>query len=345
MKARMCVYSVLLVFCIAFTAFYGGSRISKKKEYFKEKEYKGIVTLWQIDTFEGGSGSRKQFLLSVAKKFEKLYDGTLILVVSHTVESAKNSFNNGECPDLVSYGVGLEVPNLKEVSSGIKNVVKNSGSVGFLGGSIGEKLYAVAWANGCYVLISNPKLEKENVFLPRKIDNLLVSQNSFTQPCLSLALENLSVNDLAVKSPLEAYVKFTENKTPYFLGTQRDVVRLLSRGMEFRATPITSYNDLYQYISLTCNNSEKSVYAEKFIEFLIGKEAQTSLNKIDMFSPYYPVTYSVTEMAELQNAKYKSTVSAFTAELELGEIQRDSYLALRGNQEELIKIKKLVLYP
>ena len=43
-----------------------------KSPFQTEKEnYKAIVEIWQIDSFEGGVGSRTSFLINVASKFTK----------------------------------------------------------------------------------------------------------------------------------------------------------------------------------------------------------------------------------------------------------------------------------
>ena len=74
------VISSLLGFCVAFTLFFGKNFIYRKAESEGAKNYKGIINVWQIDSFEGGTGSRKNFLSDVARTFEKKNDGVLVMV-------------------------------------------------------------------------------------------------------------------------------------------------------------------------------------------------------------------------------------------------------------------------
>ena len=54
----------IIIFSILFTIFIGAQKISLGHDFGSSEEYKGILTMWQIDTFEGGIGSRKQFLIT-----------------------------------------------------------------------------------------------------------------------------------------------------------------------------------------------------------------------------------------------------------------------------------------
>ena len=78
--------------------------VKGEEKPIKTEEYKFVLTLWNIDVFEGGMGSRADFL--TARANERTDDGIIILVKSHTPESVKKSIENGEIPDMVSFGVG-----------------------------------------------------------------------------------------------------------------------------------------------------------------------------------------------------------------------------------------------
>ena len=146
MKIFRLIICVLLSLSIWITFSIGKSKIGEKVNIVESKEYLGIITLWQIDGFEGGTGSRKQFLLKVARDFEKQNPGVLIMVVNHTFESVKEKLKNGERPDLISYSNGVEVSGLIEIACERATI----------GGYIGDKLYATAWCCGGYTLIKNP---------------------------------------------------------------------------------------------------------------------------------------------------------------------------------------------
>jgi len=98
-----------LIFCIIFTVLIGRNKLRENYEYTEPQEYKGIITIWQIDGFEGGAGSRKQFLLKVAREFEKENDGVLVMVMDQTLKGATENIKSGKIPDIISYSNGLEV--------------------------------------------------------------------------------------------------------------------------------------------------------------------------------------------------------------------------------------------
>ena len=65
-----------------------------------------VLTLWQIDGFEGGKGSRATFLQNLADKFSKT-SGCYITVNSLSSDAARLNLSKGNIPDLISYGAGI----------------------------------------------------------------------------------------------------------------------------------------------------------------------------------------------------------------------------------------------
>lgn len=331
MKIVRTFFACILVLCTLFTLFYGQFRISVEHSFGNEESYKGILKLWHVDSFEGGVGSRKQYLLKVARTFEKKYSGVLVMVVEHTLESANENLKNGIYPDMISYGNGLEINNMSELNM----------DGAFKGGNIGEKNYAEAWCRGGYVLIANPKLVQSIEI--NEIDSLLVSQSEYTQPLFSLIEEGITVQDITIKTPMNAYVQFVEGKTKYFLGTQRDVNRLERRGMEVITYPMMGYNDLYQYISITTTDNEKRFYSEEFIKVLLSEKSQSKLNEIGMLSQRYSVKYENEHLVNMQSQNNSKTISVFTSPLVLKDMQEKSKLAIKGDVEEQRKIKNMLI--
>lgn len=330
MKVIRWLTGIIMVGVVAFTAFYGRYQIKDINAENSPTTYKGIITLWQIDSFEGGTGSRKQFLLSVAREFEKRNRGVLIMVVSHTPTSVMENFNQGIYPDLISFGVGVEVKRFSELNVSRK----------VSGGLVGEKAYATAWCRGGYVLIANPELCNS---IPNEIDNLLVSQGKFNLPLVALALEKIKVNKVETLAPMDAYIKFVQGKTPYFLGTQRDVCRLNTRGYEFISKPLTVYNDLYQYICVTSEDQSKRYYSQKFVEYLCSDNVQNKLNKISMFSAFTNSCNDNSHLTAMQEQKNFSTISAFTPSIMMEELNTASIKAINGGKDDLNKIIKMLV--
>ena len=330
MKVIRTITATFLIFCISFTFLFGAQKIGKKAQVGKSEEYKGIITLWHVDSFEGGLGSRKQFLLKTARTFEKQNKGVLIMVISHTPESVKESMDKGVYPDIISFGNGTEISNLTEL-----NLSKT-----ISGGFVGERLYATAWCRGGYVLIANPTLTDK---IGERFDYLLVSEGQSTLPLVAFALEQMHADKIEVKKPMDAYVKFVSGKTPYFLGTQRDVNRLNNRGMEVITRPLSKYNDLYQYVAITSQDKEKMQYAEKFIEHLVSDSVQSELNQIGMLSCYLQVKNENQHLTNMQNVNGFKMISAFTPSVIISELQSFSDKFAVGDENSLNKIKKMLV--
>ncbi len=324
----------LLTFCMLFTIFFGKYKISQKKALAEENNYKGIVSLWHIDGFEGGTGSRKQFLMNVSRQFEKTHKGVLIMVVSHTKTSALEAVKQGNLPDMISFSNGVNVDNLVEIKGDL--------SARFKGGNIGQKSYAVCWCRGNYTLIANPKIAKEELG-SKVITSAIVSQGENTLPLIALLKDGYQVNDYVIKEPFNAYVEFTLGKIPYLIGTQRDVIRLTNRGMEFKSYPLKNYNDLLQYVAITSTSKEKQEISLDFINLLTSKTIQKSLYKIGMMSIYEQVDSDVRELNEMQEIKGFSTISIFTLDEKIKELQGESVKAINGDKSALEKISKLII--
>lgn len=326
MKIFRSLVSVFLAFCIVFMLFIGLKKIGEGKELEQKPAYKGILSLWQIDSFEGGVGSRKQFLLDRAAKFEKKNEGVLIMVVSYTAESAEEKIKNGEYPDMVSFGNGFEGDCFCKLDI-----------EGFKGGNIGEQTYAVPWCRGGYVLISKSDLESAETE-----EKLTVSQGEYTQPVLAAFLEGITAKTINVLAPMNAYINFVEGKTTRFIGTQRDINRLERRGAEYSAKPLNKFNDLYQYISISTRSEEKKFYAAEFIEYLLSEESQKKLCDIGML-PCKEISVNEGVLGEMEKVKNLYTVSAFLGKDKYKEIQELSVKAFEGNENAFTKIKNMII--
>ncbi len=315
-----------LVFCTIFTITFGHKKIGEEK-LKNASEYKGIITVWQIDGFEGGSGSRKQFLLGVSREFEKQNKGTLVMVINHTFTSAEENISKGIYPDVISYSNGLDIKNMQPLGK-----TRCAG-----GGKVSENIYATAWCRGGYVLIKNLDV------VGKEQSPLILSKAQNTQPLLAVILEGLEYESIEVLPPMDAYTKFTIGKNAYMLGTQRDIVRLTNRGANFSVTPLTKFNDLYQYVSLTASDSKKSVIAKRFIDYLLSDKVQERLNKINMLSPYKNVNFDIENLNLMQKIDGFSTISAFYPKQILREIEDRSLLALKGDKNAINYIKNLLI--
>ncbi|MBR0189300.1 MAG: hypothetical protein IJQ23_02810, partial [Clostridia bacterium] len=224
MKILRCAAAAVVIFAVAFTAFYGKTKIAESGVSVEPAEYKGILTLWHIDTFEGGVGSRKQFLMSMSRDFEKQNTGVLVMATEHTAESVKQAFSEGKRPDLISFGAGVDIKDMRPLDIDLPAY----------GGGYGGVTYAVPWARGGYCIIENP----DYVGNKKEKPPIIVSQGEYTNPLLAYLLSGKSETDFEILSPMDAYVKFVSGKARFLIGTQRDINRLYTRGMDFVSEPL-----------------------------------------------------------------------------------------------------------
>ena len=326
MKIIRIFLSLILIACMIFT-FSFGKKDASDKIFNKKEEFKEVITVWHIDTFEGGKWSRREFLNYVAKKFEKKNVGVLIMVKSISRDGIVESINKGELPDIVSYGAGVDIVKLAEIK----------GDKTFNNGQVNKKQYALPWCKGGYVLFSKVDKQTDN-----KIEKLVVSQSEYSQPLLSFLSENILTEKIEVLPPLDAYVQFVTGKAEYFLGTQRDVERLQAKGYSYNAKPLEHFNDLYQYVSITEKGNSKN-FTQKFIEYLLSEEIQKELTKISMFSQFYDISFENETLNKMSKIRQKDGLNLFLPSLTLKELQECSVKAVLGDDESLFKIKKLVV--
>ena len=247
----------------------------KDENFISTKEYKTILTVWHVDSFEGGIGSRADFLSNALLKTRDF--GVITLVKTHTEESVAAAIEKGEMPDLISFGAGC--------SSAIR-LAREMFSVRFKGGEAGGKTYAAPWCFGGYYLIAksddNRLIDGFLTSDEKKISEIVVSQGKNTLPVLALKIAGVTAENASYYPPADAYSEFLKRKDVVLLGTQRDLRRLEKRGVGFNMAPLEGYSDLVQYVAITTKSDEKYKYCEEAIKILTGEKTQSDLYKIGM---------------------------------------------------------------
>ena len=327
MKIKRLIIFLLTVSVVAFSFTFGLNTLNTiEDKRYAGVSYQGIINLWHIDSFEGGVGSRADFLFKETVAFEKQNKGVLILVTNHTIESYNENISNGVYPDFISYGVGVDVVGVKEMT------VKDN----FIGGKLLGKTFAVCWCRGGYVLIENPSVSSSN--------GVVVSFNGNTKPYTAIALSEKQLKIDGVKSPLDAYYDFVTGKSKYLLGTQRDINRLIKRDFSANLTPITAFNDLYQYISVITDDQNKTYYINAFIERLLSVEVQKKLKNIGMLSVSGVVEYADEGLALMEETKgFSYTVSGFSDSVKNTQIESLSKQIVENNLGDKEKLKNMLL--
>ena len=128
MKILRTIVPFLLCVCIIALTPIAYRKTTKTNSFpSNTPTHKMILTLWNIDVFEGGMWSRADFLSAVASEYAK--DGVLVMVVSHTIDSAKEMIKRGNTPDMISFGVGADF---------VTEYAKQLPKISFLGGEVNE---------------------------------------------------------------------------------------------------------------------------------------------------------------------------------------------------------------
>lgn len=213
------------------------------------------ITMWQIDGFEGGKGSRKAFLEKCATKCFK-DENVYLNVVTLTAEAARENVTLGNLPDIISY------PSL---FYGIENLINSADFVNKI------------WCNGSYFLLT-----LEGDFEDITAQNTVI--NDGKDNLAHVAAIFCGLGGAVREQPSNAYTKLIGGKYKYLLGTQRDVFRLKTRGVSFKIKQLVSYNDLYQNVSIITKDSQNYQLCNKFVGYLCSENCDVS--SLRVFSNY-----------------------------------------------------------
>ena len=297
----MCVLFVVVIvvtFCCAYPALNTFRTPSSEG-------YNGVLHLWQIDSFEGGKGSRASFLNRVAARYEQK-SGMLLLITTHTRESAAAAIADGNIPDLISYGSGFEA---------VANIVLPYPQREFAAAKLGGHTVAFPWCRGVYLLFS---LEED--FSTVEVGNTVVSSGIGNYSSVAAYYGGLR-GELNVERSTQAYVSLLNGKYRYMVGTQRDVFRLRTRGVSFYIQPIDEYSDLMQYISVCTQDPKKYNAAVEYLEFLFSEEIQRLLTEIGMMSIQYKIYEEDAVLAEVERIPQRTLYAFLSADSSVAFLQ------------------------
>ena len=281
---KYCMRRVFAIICacLCMCALGGGTyaALSYGAEGKDTAESLTVLTLWQIDSFEGGRGSRAEYLAALGKQFSE-ENNTYIEVTSLTAEAARANIESGTVPDMISYGAGFY---------GIEGV-------------IADKYSATAWCRGAYCLLAIgdsdfSDVTAENTVINEGKDNLAAAAALF-----------VGVDGADYYSPTSAYLQLLNGKYKYLLGTQRDIVRLTVRGAQFSVKALTEFNDLYQYISVLAT-AQKGELCYNFTQYIISHSEE--LTDISMMMDGYRLYSSA--LGELEGLSFDYTVSPIVSQ-------------------------------
>ncbi len=231
-----------------------------------EKEETGaprVVRVWNVDTFEGGKGSRTAFLRNAARRTERGREGVYYLVSAYTVEGANAALAAGETPDMLSFGIGLDA--FMERSLPLP--------YSFSGGEADGKCLAYPWCRGQYSLFSlTDDFQAEG--------RTAISSGGSNLSAVAAALSGVEGEPT---ESIAAYTGFLNGKYRYLFGTQRDACRFRARGVTVYERPAEQYCDLYQYISVL--SAERMEDCLALLSELLSERTREMLGEIGMLPP------------------------------------------------------------
>jgi len=319
----MGLFLIALVFIGAFTITVVSNKngVIYQKFFGKVSSYQGVLELWNIDTFEGGTASKASFLEKTSLMFEKENKGAYILVRNMTHDECKTRLNEGQLPDVFSFSkptahlVKDYLTELEE-NSNVREVLSSSGT------TINHELLALPWCMSGYALISSDGrlsasgIDFENMFSnvynsgyvkklkksSQNIYSIVYGEKLGCNPSRAISVEadikgiTLVKNELSCwmntenLTPYNAYSIFVNGKSSILLGGARDLVRAQGRISANKETDIvvsclSYYTDMVQYFGVVKGvDKDKQKTCENFVKFNLQPQIQTLIKNIGLFS-------------------------------------------------------------
>lgn len=281
------------IFAIITVAIVVSAPFLLKNTEHKSMDNSLVLTVWHVDAFEGGKGSRCTFLRNVATSYTKENQGVYLLVQNFSIEGFKDALKAGKHPDIVSFG-GCDL--------GVENFAREIKFDGQDGGVVGKKRYAIAYLKGGYFKLTKGNGKSETI----------LSSSEYSAPMVACLFSDVASKNYVKLSSNDAINRFIVKADATLIGTQRDVIRLINNNQDFSITPISTYNDLYQYLSLTTSDEEKISYCEDFIAYVLSSKIQAKISSLGMFSASGSVLYSGDEyFSSYEKAKNEYTYLTF----------------------------------
>ncbi|MCQ2556054.1 MAG: hypothetical protein MJ149_01850, partial [Clostridia bacterium] len=127
MKKRIFKIICLVVTCLVllYVPIFALGQAKKHDVYTEQNVQTKIYTIWHVETFEGGSATRINYLKTIARNLEKAHAGTLFLIKQIEAEKLNESLKES-VPDIISFGFGvgkIVLPHLTELNTcfGVRN--------------------------------------------------------------------------------------------------------------------------------------------------------------------------------------------------------------------------------
>ena len=281
--------TVVILFLSAYVLFFAIHSVKKNATLKGEHSGQIVYSIWHIETHEGGGKSRADYLKNIIRTIEKENEEVLFVFRNVAPEKLQAELNVS-VPDIVSFGFGVGkilLPHLQPLENtfDIRDELIESGS-------FNKKFYAAAYLMGGYAMFSHTNMESE----------FHCGQTDYIKP--SNIYTSLNLKPIKKESQYDAYKSFVNSKKTSLLGSTRDLFRVNNLNNIGRTnamiTPIDTYTDLIQYLSLT----KVDDVTTRFISIALSSERQASLTDYSLFSTLYNKIYFSGIYESMEDALY-----------------------------------------
>lgn len=297
--------------------------LPKKPETIAKASYKGVIELWNVETFEGGSGSRQSWLTSKSAKFEAVNTGLFVHVTTLTEQELQQKLADGQTFDIVCFNRGAG-DAVKEMLAPLNVDTKSVRENMLLAGQFDGKQYAIPLYAGAYCLFARTTQLAEAELLDKaltqtytrkigkntvELQPLVCGFTSANSPLTALAMSGGRGDATKIAEDVtqyQAYEQFVSNqKAVCLLGTQRDLYRLSQKEQNGKIEnlgfcALAGYNDLVQFVGVSRDCGDKFTSCEAYLQYLLSAEVQQTLVNLSMFSVLDNAYYTDERYAALE---------------------------------------------
>jgi len=285
--------------------------------YSNNNDDKQILTLWHVETFEGGSASRAKYLEDVAIKFNKQNKNFFITIKVISENQLYLNLSQNNYADIYSFGVGsgymlTGILDKLDENESIRGDIQRSSM-------LNNNILAYPYILSAYVditkqndIISTQKNKKQKIY------SVSAGLKGFINPLQNLVECNykkeLKEDCFFNATSYDAYCNFVNGKSQTLIGTLRDYARVKNREKlgtisSCNYNILCSYTDLIQCIGVNKNISNiKRQIAKSFCNFITQFDSQRLISGYGMFSVGANKIYQEEEMSNFENTLLKSNL-------------------------------------
>ncbi len=323
----------------------------------KRADYQGMIEIWNIDTFEGASVSKKNLLNKAATMYQSKNKGVYFMIRNMSESECNNLLALGQTPDLFScsYGVSESIKDYIIPFDAEFNIYSNL----LEAGRCDNEQYGLAWCANSYYLISTEKnlenakqdklssletialdagYEKINKKNTTTIYSLDFGMGNYLLPHLALSayydngvlsISNNSMNKTILsQNAYSAYCNFVAGKSTMLLGAARDVIRVKNREASGKLQsvlikPLEKFTDMVQFVFMTQSEDEvKQKYIQDFAKSLTLDSFQKQVLESGLCSVKQIANSGVTSDIIPQNIESYVIFNVFKPKTEIDELQK-----------------------